>query len=118
MNAGYSRMVTGYTNAPREAILRGIEQRMHPEVGGVQQVAQHHGTSRIELVLLPTGQVMHGENTIQGMALAELLEEAHRADPDTEVVVRKSHAAKAEALQALVGKVNAAGLQHVSVSPY
>ena len=118
MNAGYSRMVTAYSAGAVTAMLQGIDQRLHPELGGVQQVAAHHGTNRVELVLLPTGQVMHGENAIQGMALTQLLEEAHRADPDTEVVVRKSRAAKADALQELVGKVNAAGLQHVSVSPY
>jgi metallopeptidase family M12-like protein/biopolymer transport protein ExbD/TolR len=118
MNAGYSRMVTGYSSGAREAMLQGIEQRMHPELAGVQQVAAHHGANRVELAIISDGRVMHGDNFVQGAALAQMLEQAHRDDPDTEVVIRKHKSAPAAALQELVGKANAAGLQRVSVSPY
>ena len=118
MNAGYSRMVTAFSAGAVTAMLQGIDQRLHPELGGVPQVAAHHGTSRIELAIVSDGRVMHQGNFVEGAALAQLLEQAHRDDPDTEVVVRKHKAATRAAVQELVDKATAAGLQHVSVSPY
>lgn len=117
MNAGYSRNMTGFSTTARTAILDGIDQRLNPQLASTQQV-QPRGTHKLELTMLPNGDLMQGGNIVQGKALSEKLEHAHQVDPDTEVVVRKAAAAPESAVEKLRGRAAFAGLSHVTVTTY